>query len=349
MINKLFEDLLNSIDPNNTMINENEKTKLVSSFQEKILEMKEQLYDDALSDVDEDHAEKLQNVISFMESMDNDHAEKLQSIVESIDEDHVYKLQEIINTIDEDHAEKFENVLSKIDEEHTNKLTQIMSKIDEDHTQKLQEIIEMYENSSVENLVESVDGFLDTYLEEIKPKETLVNEARLHKLETMFDNMKSILTVNDNYIQEEVKEAIYDAHTIIEEKDNAIDKLMLEKVQLKRQIKNIKEETNNELERYEAKKLLESKIENCSPKMSTYLKLCFKNASVNEIEEKIDEAVDAFKETEKEQRQLILENSQMGGVNPRQVKTEGLYEDKTTYSNNMNMYVNLIEKTNKKY
>jgi hypothetical protein len=331
------------------MINENEKTKLVSSFQEKILEMKEQLYDDALSDVDEDHAEKLQNVISFMESMDNDHAEKLQSIVESIDEDHVYKLQEIISTIDEDHAEKFKNVLSKIDEEHTNKLTQVMSKIDEDHTQKLQEIIEMYENSSVENLVESVDGFLDTYLEEIKPKETLVNEARLHKLETMFDNMKSILTVNDNYIQEEVKEAIYDAHTIIEEKDNAIDKLMLEKVQLKRQIKNIKEETNNELERYEAKKLLESKIENCSPKMSTYLKLCFKNASVNEIEEKIDEAVDAFKETEKEQRQLILENSQMGGVNPRQVKTEGLYEDKTTYSNNMNMYVNLIEKTNKKY
>ena len=348
-VKELFEQLISQIDTNQ-VITEDKKSELIQLFEDKISEVKENAFKDALETIDEDHSEKLQNVITLMEEMDDDHATKLQEIVESIDNDHAQKLEELVEAIDEDHAAKFQDALKRIDEDHAIMLKKVTDKIDEDHAQKLQKVIEHYEEMHAGSLTEDISNYLETYLEEVKPTETMVNEARLQKLEEMFNDMRKVLLVNEDYVQSEVKEAIVDAHNIIEEKEKEINRLMLEKVEMNQKIKLTEATISEKVEKLETQNLLESKMKGCSPKLQAYLELCFENASKDEIEEKFDEAVEAFKTTEEEKRQAIIESHQDrvdDRIIPETRKTEGLFEEHSTEKTIMNQYANLVNKTTK--
>lgn len=334
-IKELFEQLVSQVDPDNNLISESKRNELIQLFEDKISEVKTKAFEDAVETIDEDHSQKLQEVITIMESMDEEHANKLEEIVESIDKDH---------------SEKFKHALEVIDEEHADKLQEVMSKVDEEHTAKLQEVIELYENKENKSITEDISQYLDTYLEEVRPEADLVNEARLNKLENTFNELRKVLMVNDDYVQTEVSEAILDAHNIIEEKDNEINKLMLERVEMNNKAKMIEESVQQKVERLEAKAVLESKMKGCSPKLQAYLELCFESAGKDDIEEKFNEAVEAFKTTEKEKREAIIESRKEDnkGIIPESVKTEGIFEDKSTKTDPMNMYADIINKTSKR-
>ncbi len=349
-VKELFEQLISQIDPDNTLINEDKKSELIQLFEEKISEIKEKSFEDALDTIDEEHSAKLQNVISIMESMDEDHANKFKEIVEDIDNDHSEKLQEIIESIDEDHTSKFKNALDAIDEEHSATLKKVLSKIDEEHTAKLQKVMNMYEEKESGDLSEQISDYLDVYLENVKPATTIVNEERLNKLETTFEQLRNVLMVNDEYVQTEVKEAIIDAKNIIEEKEKEVNRLMLEKVEMNKKVKLTEAKIADKVEKLETERLLEDKIKGCSPKLQAYLELCFEHASKDDIEEKFDEAVEAFKQTEAKKREAIIESHQDRDddhVIPESIKTEGLFEEQSSESQTMNIYANLVNKTTK--
>jgi hypothetical protein len=193
----------------------------------------------------------------------------------------------------------------------------------------------MYENKSLddvtEKLTDQVSDYLDAYLEEVKPQETLIDSSKMKRLEKMFEGIKEIMMVNDDYVQDEIKEAILDAKSIIEAKDKEINKLMLEKVQLGKKIKID-----------EAQQVLEEKISGSSPKLKAYLETTFKGASKEIIEEKFDEAVTAFENEEQTRRDQIL--SEASKVTPRTVVTEGLVTEQRVPTQ-MDAYVNMVKKS----
>jgi len=338
-IKKLFEQLISQIDPDNTLINEEKRAELTQLFEEKISEVKTKAFEDGVDSITEEHTEKLKNVMKIMEDMDEDHAEKLKEITESIDDDHTDMLKEVVEYMDEDHAELLEKVLNKYDNEHT---------------EKLQEVVDLYESKENVDITENVSNYLDTYLETVKPESTMVNEERLNKLEQTFSQMKELLMVNEDYVQTEIKEAIIEAHEIIEEKEKEINKLMFEKIEANKKIKLTEATINEKVEKLESEILLENKIKGCSPKLQAYLELCFNDASKNEIEGKFDEAVEAFKETERTKREVIIENQKELGdnhINPEEVKTEGIFENKIEKSmeeRTIDNYASIIKKTSKR-
>ncbi len=347
---KIFESLLDQLKDKD-LITDEQKETYSSSFDSGISEIKENALQTALDTVDEEHAKKLEKVLS---KIDEDHSSKLEKVLEKIDEDHTSKLDKVISAIDEDHCNKLEKVvkqvtenididhgkkleqiLDKIDEDHTAKLEQVVEAIDKDHTEKLEKVIETLQDKNDEKLMEHISDYLDTYLNEVKPKEVIVNEAKLKRFEKMFEGLKEILIVNDDVIQTEVKEAILDAKDIIESKDKEINRLMLEKVELTNKIKN-----------EEAQQVLMNKLNGSSPKLKAYLETTFKNASKDIIEEKFDEAVDAFEKDEQSRRDEILEN-EVSGVKPKQVITENLVQDRSVTDPTMDQYVNMIKKSMK--
>ena len=350
-IKELFEQLVSQVDPDNELISESKRNELIQSFEDKISEVKTKAFEDSVETIDEDHSQKLQEVITIMESMDTNHASKLEEIVESIDDDHTSKLGKLIESIDDDHSVKFKHTLEVIDEEHATKMQEVMDKVDEEHTSKLQEVIKLYEDKENKSITEDVSEYLDTYLEDVKPKSGLVNEARLNKLETTFEDLRKVLMVNDEYVQTEVSEAILDAHNIIEEKEKEINRLMLERVETNKNVKMIEESSQQKVEKLEAGVILESKMKGCSPKLQAYLELCFESAGKEEIEEKFNEAVEAFKTTEKEKREAIIESRKEDnkGIIPETVKTEGIFEDKSIETDPMNMYADIINNTSSRF
>ena len=346
-IKQLFEQLLDQVDPDKT-ITEEKKSDLIQMFEGKISEVKEKAFEDALETIDEDHAEKLQRVVTMMESMDEDHATKLEQIIESIDTDHTAKLEQVIEAIDEDHTSKMKEIIEGIDQSHADKLEQVLEQVDKDHTAKLEQVIEMYENKQNEDITDQISDYLDMYLESVKPEEAMIKEARLNKLEQTFEQLREVLVVNDEKVQSEVTEAILDAHQIIEEKDKEINRLMLEKVEMNQAIKLNEAKIDERVQALEAQHLLEEKMNGSSPKLRNYLELCFDGATKEEIEEKFDEAVMAFKTTEEEKRQAIIESHQDRDddrVIPESIKTEERFEDISSESQMMNTYAAVTNKT----
>jgi hypothetical protein len=300
----LFKKLLNDLSSKD-VISEERKDELNILFETKIKEYKEKIFEDAL---------------------------------ESVDEKHIALLDKVVSKIDEDHTESLDKVLSKIDEDHTELLEGVLSKIDEDHTVGLKMVVEKYENGMQEELEGKVSDFLDVYIEDKLPEGKIVDTVRLEKLEEMFNEIKQIALISEISMDEEIKEAVQDAKTIIEDKDAEINTLMFDKIELSKKLK-----------RNEASNLLEDKCKNINPKMRAYIETRFKDADVDEIEDKFEEAIEAFEEDETLLREELKDQA-TSNVNPKKILTEGVADDKTKNSNTsdmMNHYIDRFKRSNK--
>ena len=298
---ELFEKLLNDLSAK-SVLSEDRKEELSILFEQKLKEYKEKIMEDAL---------------------------------EAIDEDHSKKLEQVIEAIDEDHTEKLEQVLESIDEDHTEKLEQVIEAIDEDHTEKLRMVIEKYENGLLEEVTAKVSDFLDVYLEDTLPEDTVVDKVKLEQLEDIVENIRKAVVLSDIAMNEELKEAFLDGKQMLEDKEKEINQLMLEKIEISKKIKKM-----------EADALLEDKCKNLSPKLVAYLETRFKDSDKEEIEEQFVEAVKAFNEDE----QLIREELQQqvqSSVNPKRVMTEGVVDDKTGGNPLMESYINRFKNSYK--
>lgn len=305
---QLFEQLLNSLKEQK-VISEAKSTDLLKSFEEQLSVFKESIYDDAMNAVDDEHATEAEETF---EKMDASYADKLKELVELIDATHKHQMEELLAMVDTFVTDKLQDVKDGYEE-------------------KISDI----EEKKVGELEESISKYLDTYLEEVSPKAKLVSESKLEKLESTINELKKILFINEDYIKDEVKEAILEAKSIIDAKDKEVNKLMLEKVQIK-----------SELNKIEAKQLLESKISKCSPKLSAFLTTFFKDAKKEDIEGRFDEAVKAFKADETVTREKLISESK-ATVNPKVVKIEDAKDDKTAITQPktiMESYATIINK-----
>ena len=233
-----------------------------------------------------------------LDRVNEQHAEKLQEKIDEIDGDHTAKMQKVLEKIDVDHRDKLQAVIEKIDDDHTNKFERALELIDEDHTAKLQMVKEYYEMKYEDSLVEATDSFLETFLEEVAPEADTVDSIKLARLEEMCSTMREMLMVNDDYVQTEIREAIEDAESQLNEKQETINELLSKQIELKDKIKE-----------HEAAQLLESKTKDMKPAEAAFVKKYLKGATAEEISEKLDEAIKAYEADEADERNELIKEA----------------------------------------
>jgi len=312
---EIFEKLLADLVVQK-ILSENKKNELIKNFDAKLSEIKEAEFKKA-SDILE---------------------KKYKDELEKLDKEHCIIFKKAIHKLDNEHCRLFEQAMHKLDNEHCELFEQVMSKIDKDCSIKLLKVVEKLRNKNInENLVNKISDYFDTYIKESMPKSTIIDSAKLSRLEKLQENLKKLLFVSDDYVQKEIKEAVEDASKIIADKDAQINKLMLEKIEMTKKIKAA-----------ESIQFLESKTKDMNPKMKAYIETFFKNADKEDIEKKLDEAIIAFKKSENEERaKLVSEaNSKKKIVKPI------VYEEKEPeikQIDEMDQYTKMLSKSFKSY
>jgi len=96
-MDKKFKEILSAID--NGVLNENAKVAIAEAFEMAVNEK-----------VDAKVTIEVENAVK---QLDESHAEKLQTLLEAIDTDHTNKLKKVLGKVDSDYAEKLEQVIEK--------------------------------------------------------------------------------------------------------------------------------------------------------------------------------------------------------------------------------------------
>ena len=116
--------------------------------------------------------------------------EEVLSEIENVFEQKVNDRVEIhvenaLNEQDELYTEKLKELVEKIDLDHTSKLTTVVEALDNDRAEKLKVVIEKYEKALneeaknfQEDLVENISNYIDVYLEEKIPSETVAEAVK---------------------------------------------------------------------------------------------------------------------------------------------------------------------------
>ena len=340
-----FRLILEQID-SQKLLNDESKKALVALFEEKMTAIKDEAYEKAagqanvkLDDVDADHAEKLTKLVEKIVALYEKQIKELNDMIGKKDEEDAKDLEDVVDKIDKKHAKDVEDLVESIDAFACKKLNEALEMQDEAHSQSLKKFMgKLDQKGIVKKVAETVDTFLESYLDEIAPKQTLLAEAEYAHLKGFHDKVKELALISDDYVRTEVSEAIKDADIQIKSKDGEIDKLLMEKADLTCKVKRI-----------EAASLLAESTKDMQPSLRSYIETRFKDSSKEEIAASLNEAVEAFKAESKDKREkLISESKSLAKVKetPKLMNEEVAHvqkvQDKGPFG--MDGYVTAIEK-----
>lgn len=286
-LNEKLTKIFEGIDPTGSMPDEI-KSDIIDTFTESVKELS------LVEKKKYEHRAK-KAILSIKEEANVRMKELAKSIKEACDAE----IEEVTTAKDDEKAKAVESALEEQDKEYTEKMSELVEAIDKDRSAKLDEIVTKYESNIVnDKLVEQVSQYFDKYLEEVRPEETIVNECTARRHERLFSEMRTMLAVNDDYVQNEVAEAIFDAKSQLDEKDNKIKELM-----------STNEIVSEQVKQMEAVSLLESKVQDLTPKERAFIETRFDGCTASVIEEKFDEAVKAFKKDEMDRLKKLTKKS----------------------------------------
>lgn len=245
-----IKDLIKSIDPN--VITEETATVIAEAFERA---------------VDEKTRERVElEVQNELEKLDESHAAKLEKLVKAIDIDHYNKLQQVVEHINNDHAAKLARIIKR-------------------YNRSINERAQHFSNK----LVGELSNYLDLYLEKSIPSLQLEQAVANTHARNMLDRIKKIISVDPEYINEGVKEALVTGKS-------TIDKL---KGQLNESIKqNIK--INNDLKMARSALVLEQMTHNLPQRKKEYVHRLLGNKDADYIEENFNYVVEMFEKDELE-------------------------------------------------
>jgi len=205
--------------------------------------------------------------------------------------------------LDENHAEKLKELLEAIDVDHVNKLKKVIMKVDEDYAEKLSQVIEKYEHMIEkeaiefrEKLVTEMSNFMELYMEQMIPKEQLEEAVKNTKNGKLVQSIRKIVSVDDDFINENIKEALQDG----KEKMDELQKELTEAVKT-----NIK--INQDLKKTKASLILEKKTADLDDNKKKWVLRVLQEKSPEEIEENFEYVIEMFEKDEAEAKEVITE------------------------------------------
>lgn len=288
---------------------------------------------DALTEqLDQEATEKLKSVLDMLTEQ---HAEKLQAVYDMLKEQYVPKAE--YDKLDSESADKLKEVYEctckKAEAEKAEAVKETEEKMNlkmeerekflskkhkaskllmESKLEKVNKELEAEKERKLEILSEQVEKYLNYALEEKIPTKQLISEQKYQASQKALEKITGILKIN-SIIQESKDGVFSDYENIIKSQKEETNKLLVENASLKSQIN-----------KQEAKLLLEEKVKKCVPAEATFLRNYFKNADSKQvIEEQIDDARAVYKRLYDEKRKtLVAENAKKAVTKPSTVVVE---------------------------
>ncbi len=327
-----LEEALKNIDPE---MSPERIQALVTAIQEKIDSAKDEGRKAGLAKtqelVEEKDAECSAKLEEYATTVNEVHAAKMQSLVEDMDALHAEKLTTIVEAIDGVCTDKMMTLKESIEEDHAAKLTKVLEAVDNDRSAKLELVAEVFE----EKAAAKVEEFMNSYIEEAMPTAQATDTAKLARLEDAMNQLREILAVNDDFVQTEVKEALFDANDQLEEKQVSINDLMVENMGLRKKIK-----------KDEATSLLESIVADMKPAMAAFVEHYFDGVEdAKTIFEKKDEAIKAFEADEADETEFAIEESRGSQVVIPDDVEETVIEESVETPDFMDLYADKIKRS----
>jgi hypothetical protein len=156
-------------------------------------------------------------------------------------------VEKALNEQDELYTEKLNELVQKIDEDHSSKLKRVVEAIDTDRSNKLKLVIEKYESALgneaegfQDQLIESISDYLDVYLEEKIPAESVKEAVKNTKAKKILEGLRSHLAVDSALEKESIKEAVIDGHNQINEASKKLESVAEENAVLKEELDTVK-------------------------------------------------------------------------------------------------------------
>ena len=230
-------------------------------------------------------------------------------------------VESALNEQDELYTEKLKELVVKIDEDHSNKLKSVVKAIDSDRSNKLKLVIEKYEsslNGDAEGfqtqLIESISDYLDVYLEEKIPAESVQEAVKNTKAKKILEGLRSHLAVDSALEKQSIKEAVMDGHNQINEASKKLESVAEENAVLK-----------EELDIAKASLVLEEKTAGLDKRTKQYVSKVLKGKDAEFIAENFDYTLKLFKKKESNRLETLKEEA----LSTRDDVDRVIYEDTT--------------------
>jgi hypothetical protein len=228
-------------------------------------------------------------------------------------------VEQALNEQDELYTEKLTELVEKIDVDHSSKLKNVVEAIDSDRANKLKMVIEKYE-SALDNeaegfqgqLIESISDYLDVYLEEKIPVESVQEAVKNTKAKKILEGLRSHLAVDSALEKESIKEAVMDGHNQINEASKKLESVAEENAVLKEELDTVK-----------AGLVLEQNTVGLDKRTKQYVNKVMKGKNAEFIAENFDYTVKLFKKKESNRLETIKEEA----LSDRQDVDRVVYED----------------------
>lgn len=215
---------------------------------------------------------------------------------ESVEQRVALQVEKALVEQDESHAQKLEKLLEAIDSDHTTKLEKVVEAIDQNHSHKLASVVKKYESAVnvdatgfKDTLVESISTYLDEYLEDVVPTESINEAVKNKKAVKVLENIRKDLAVNFALSKDYIKDAITDGKQQLEEANTSAQSLNEQNRVL-----------NEKVQRLETHILLSEKTSDLPEEKGKYVYRMLSDKSVNFINENFDYTVRLFDRTEEE-------------------------------------------------
>jgi len=241
------------------------------------------------------------------------------------DEEYSAKLEKVLEAIDADHTAKLTKIVSRIDEVHAKQFSTALNKIDIDHSAKLQKLVKMYEGALKgsadefkKTLVENVSSYLELYIDKAIPTQQIQEATMNTRSAKIIDEIKRLVSLDETFINESVKEALLDGKRQIDEA-NAKAASAAKSAQL----------LNEKVEKIETSLLLEKKTSNLPANKKSYMQRVLAEKSSKFINENFNYVLEMFDKREEENLEMLKESTKPKTRNA-DVLVENMQETKRT-------------------
>jgi 3-methyladenine DNA glycosylase AlkC len=204
-----------------------------------------------------------------------------------------------------DHAQKLQKVLETIDEDHCSKFKKVVQKIDEDHSVKLKNVIKHYEKLLKEeaetfkkNMVEEISNYVELYIDKTVPARQIAEACENTRAKNILEEMKKLLSIDEEYINENIREALQDGKSTIGKLQRELNEAVKENVKLAKEMSFIKSDL-----------ILEKKTQHMAADKKNYVRKILADKSPDYITENFEYVIEMFERDDDVKTDLIVEEA----------------------------------------
>ena len=241
-----------------------------------------------------------------------------ESVNAAADERAKLQVESALVKQDADYSGRLEKLLAAIDADHAAKLTRVVEAIDSNHCAKLKKVVALYEKSLTADaknfkadLVNKLDKYLDLYLEEKLPTETVTRAVDNVRSAKLVSQIRTLLGVDMAMATESIRAAVLDGKAQIEDYKQALDKA-------NKELATLTESVNKQA----AELLIEKNISDLPAEKKQYAKKTLAGKDATYIKENFDYVMSLYDKHEEQQLEVLKEQASS--------KTHALSVDRTT-------------------